>query len=168
MKTIIVDGKSLFLNTKDRAGRPIYHVTEGDQTTDMMELTISGPCKLMYDADRVGSKTWIETDSEILPMSVLSTIGEKIIHVNRQHISMNANDGGDRPVFTIKHRGQTRYARSVNIEGPCHLVYNGSQLSCGARAWISTTAEIKLIDEMSFKQARENAGNTSRELRSSD
>lgn len=26
----------------------------------------------------------------------------KVIHVNRQHITMNAKDGGNRPVYTIK------------------------------------------------------------------
>ena len=77
-----------------------------------------------------------------------------IIHVNRQHIAMNARDGGNRPVYTIKRGGQTRYAREVVIDGPSRLVYNGDQLSCGARAWIETDAELTLIDEMSFKEAR--------------
>lgn len=77
-----------------------------------------------------------------------------IIHVNRQHIAMNARDGGDRPVYTIKHRGQTRYAREVVINGPSRLIYNGTQLSCGARAWIETDAELTLVDEMTFKEAR--------------
>jgi hypothetical protein len=40
-----------------------------------------------------------------------------IIHVNRQHIAMNANDGKNRPVYTIKRGGITRYAREVVIEG---------------------------------------------------
>lgn len=78
----------------------------------------------------------------------------KIIHVNRQHIAMNAKDGKNRPVYTIKHKGKTRYAREVEILGPSKLIYNGDQLSCGARAWIETDSEIKLIDEMSFKEAR--------------
>jgi len=79
-----------------------------------------------------------------------------IIHVNRQHIAQNAKDGGNRPVYTIKlNTGKTRYAREVNILGPSKMVYNGSQLSCGARAWIETDAEIKLIDEMSYAEAKE-------------
>ncbi len=79
---------------------------------------------------------------------------KKIIHVNRQHIAMNAKDGGDRPVYTVKQAGTTRYAREVSIAGPSRLVYNGKQLKCGARAWIETEAEIELIDEMTFKEAR--------------
>lgn len=77
-----------------------------------------------------------------------------IIHVNRQHIGMNAKDGKNRPVYTIKHKGKTRYAREVVLEGPSKLVYNGVQLSCGARAWIETEGPLELIDEMSFKEAR--------------
>lgn len=77
-----------------------------------------------------------------------------IIHVNRQHIAMNAKDGGNRPVYTIKNGSKTRYARSVEIIGPSRLVYDGTQLKCGARAWIETESEVILIDEMSFKEAR--------------
>lgn len=77
-----------------------------------------------------------------------------IIHVNRQHIAMNAKDGKNRPVYTIKTGRQTRYAREVHINGPSRLVYNGHQLSCGARAWIETDSDLTLIDEMSFADAR--------------
>jgi len=79
---------------------------------------------------------------------------EHSIHVNRQHISMNSKDGGNRPVYTIKTSKKTRYARSVNINGPSQLVYNGDQLNCGARAWIETSAPITLVDEMSWKEAK--------------
>lgn len=67
---------------------------------------------------------------------------------------MNAKDGGNRPVYTIKQGGRTRYAREVEISGPCRMVYDGSQLRCGARAWIETDAELRLIDEMTFGEAR--------------
>lgn len=78
-----------------------------------------------------------------------------IIHVNRQHIAMNARDGGNRPVYTVKLNGRTtRYAREVQINGPSRMVYNGEQLNCGARAWIETYSDITLIDEMSWKDAR--------------
>ena len=79
----------------------------------------------------------------------------KIIHVNRQHIAMNAKDGRNRPVYTIKDKGKTLYAREVVINGPSKLVYNGEQLNCGARAWIETDSDIQLVDEMTFKEARE-------------
>ena len=78
----------------------------------------------------------------------------KIIHVNRQHIAMNAKDGKNRPVYTIKDKGRVRYAREVIINGPSRLVYNGNQLSCGARAWIETRRDVELIDEMTFRESR--------------
>ena len=79
-----------------------------------------------------------------------------IIHVNRQHIAMNAKDGRNRPVYTIKRGGETRYAREVEILGPCRMVYDQErQLSCGARAWVTTDSEINLIDEMTFTEARD-------------
>ena len=77
-----------------------------------------------------------------------------IIHVNRQHIAMNAADHGDRPVYTIKSGKRTRYAREVEILGPSRLIYNGTQLNCGARAWIETESNINLIDEITFREAR--------------
>lgn len=88
-------------------------------------------------------------------------MSQKIIHVNRQHIAMNAKDGKNRPVYTIKEGSKTRYAREVHIGGPSKLVYDGSQLKCGARAWIETTSNITLIDEMSFKEARTSNENVS-------
>jgi hypothetical protein len=77
----------------------------------------------------------------------------KIIHVNRQHIAMNAKDGKSRPVYTIKEGRTIRYGREVEIMGPSRLVYDGV-LSCGARAWITTDSPIRIIDEMTFKEAR--------------
>lgn len=80
-----------------------------------------------------------------------------IIHVNRQHIAKNLKDGGNRPVYTIKVGGATRYAREVLINGPSRMVYSGDRLACGARAWIETDAPIELIDEMSWQEAKDAA-----------
>ena len=80
--------------------------------------------------------------------------GKIIIHVNRHHIAANAKDGGNRPVYTIKNKRTTTYAREVEIRGPSKLVYDGSSLSCGARAWIETEAEIFLTDPMTYQEAR--------------
>jgi hypothetical protein len=78
----------------------------------------------------------------------------KRIHVNRQNIAMNAKDGKNRPVYTIKLGGKVRYAREVIIHGPSKLVA-GKQLACGARAWIETTSELTMVDEMSFRESRQ-------------
>jgi hypothetical protein len=70
-----------------------------------------------------------------------------IIHVNRNLIAANAKDGGNRPVYKVG----DRYAQEVEILGPSRLVYNGKQLSCGARAWLETDAEIILTGECRYK-----------------
>lgn len=80
---------------------------------------------------------------------------KSIIHVNRQHIAMNAKDGGDRPVYTIKLGKKVVYAKEVEILGPSKLVYSGDQLKCGARAWIETDAPLNCINQMTFKEASE-------------
>lgn len=78
-----------------------------------------------------------------------------VVHVNRQFIAMNAKDGRNRPVYTVKKDdGTTRYGREVIIHGPSKLVYDGTQLRCGARAWIETDSEITIVDECSFEEAR--------------
>lgn len=79
---------------------------------------------------------------------------KSIIHVNRHFIAANAKDGKDRPVYTIKQGRETIYAREVEILGPSRLVYNGKQLSCGARAWIETDAPLHLVDPMPFSEAK--------------
>lgn len=87
--------------------------------------------------------------------------GEKgaILHVNRQHIALNAKDGGDRPVYTLKPNGPNStaiYAREVEWRGRTKAVHDGSQLKCGARAWIEIAAGSPLVihDAMSFAEAR--------------
>ena len=79
---------------------------------------------------------------------------KKIIHVNRQFIAMNSKDGKNRPVFTIKEGKKVTYARNVEILGPCRLVGTECQLSCGAKAWIETTSDIKMDDPMPFVKAK--------------
>lgn len=79
-----------------------------------------------------------------------------IVHVNKQNVAMNAKDGGERPVYIVRdgRGGPSRYAREVIIHGPSRFIYDGTQLRCGARAWLETDAEIELIDEMTFAASR--------------
>lgn len=81
-----------------------------------------------------------------------------ILHVNRQHIAMNAKDGGSRPVYTIKPNGpssQAIYAREVTWHGATRAV-SGDRLACGARAWIALEPGVTMIldDPMSFTEAK--------------
>lgn len=75
-----------------------------------------------------------------------------IIHVNKQFIAMNAKDGKNRPVYTVKDGSKNRYASEVFIDGPSKLVYDGSQLKCGARAWIYTESPVRLVNETSYRE----------------
>ena len=79
-----------------------------------------------------------------------------IIHVNRQFIAKNIKDGQARPIYTVKTLGNKtpRYASQVHISGPSRLVGNGKRLSCGARAWIETDADITLDDETTFAEVK--------------
>jgi len=83
-----------------------------------------------------------------------------ILHVNRQHIAANAKDGGQRPVYTLKPNGpqsKAIYAREVEWRGRTKAVHDGTQLKCGARAWIEIEAGTPIIldDPMTFEQAKE-------------
>lgn len=89
------------------------------------------------------------------------TIGWRggILHVNRQFIAMNAKDGGNRPVFTLKPNGQNSnaiYARDLEWNGPSKASGTEGQLSCGAKAWIELApdTEVTLYDAMDFKEAK--------------
>ena len=82
------------------------------------------------------------------------------IHVNRQFIAKNIKDGQARPIYTVKTLGNKtpRYASQVHISGPSRLVGNGKMLSCGARAWIETDADITLDDETTFAEVKAKYG----------
>ena len=69
------------------------------------------------------------------------------IHVNQHNIRWNAKRGRQkaRPVFTVKDYKQNRKANRVEIHGPSRLVYSPDKpLSCGAKAWIETDAEVEV------------------------
>ena len=66
-----------------------------------------------------------------------------IIHVNQHEIKKNTKNGTDNPVLTVKTYKSNTYATSVDILGPSKIVYSPHKpLSCGARVWIETEAEV--------------------------
>ena len=68
-----------------------------------------------------------------------------IIHVNQHIIKANTKHGKDDPVLTVKTYKSNDYAHSVSINGPSMVVYNASKpLSCGARCWVETDAEVDI------------------------
>lgn len=67
------------------------------------------------------------------------------IHVNQHAIRANAANGTDLPVITVKTYKDNRYAHEVTINGPSKVVYSPQHpLSCGAKVWIETDADVAL------------------------
>ena len=66
-----------------------------------------------------------------------------IIHVNQHEIKANVKNGTDNPVLTVKTYKSNTYAHEVEIMGASRIVYSADKpLSCGARVWIETDAEV--------------------------
>jgi hypothetical protein len=66
-----------------------------------------------------------------------------IIHVNQHVIKANAKNGANDPVLTIKTYKSNTYAHAVEIKGESRIVYSHNKpLSCGARVWIETDADV--------------------------
>ena len=69
----------------------------------------------------------------------------KRIHVNQHKIRANAKHGTNEPVLTVKQGKSNRYAHAVDILGESRVVYSPDKpLSCGAKVWIETEAEVLL------------------------
>jgi hypothetical protein len=74
---------------------------------------------------------------------------KKIIHVNQHAVKANTASGANEPVITVKTYKSNDYAHEVEINGPCRVVYSPDKpLSCGARVWIETEAEVFLIRDV--------------------
>ena len=69
----------------------------------------------------------------------------KRIHVDQHRIKSNAKTGADEPVLTVQAQGGPYKAHEILIDGPSRIVYDGRTLSCGAKVWIETTAEVSMI-----------------------
>jgi len=70
---------------------------------------------------------------------------KKIVHVNQHKIRANKKTGKSDPVITVKTYKSNDYATSVDIKGPCRVVYSPDKpLSCGAHVWIETESEVHL------------------------
>jgi hypothetical protein len=69
------------------------------------------------------------------------------IHVNQHNVRANAK-GSQLPVLTVKtYKGNTKCNR-VAINGPSEVVYSPDKpLSCGAKVWVETDAEVTVLDE---------------------
>ena len=67
------------------------------------------------------------------------------IHVNQHKIRSNKKNNLNEPVITVKTSKSNTYGHEVEILGPSRVIYSPDKpLSCGARVWIETEAEVKI------------------------
>ena len=68
-----------------------------------------------------------------------------IVHVNQHVIKANQKNNLNDPVLTVKTYKSNQYAHAVHIKGASRVVYASDKpLSCGARVWIETEAEVEI------------------------
>ena len=76
---------------------------------------------------------------------------KKRIHINQHVIRKNAKTGEREPVITVKTSKSNNYGHEVRVEGPCTIVYSPDKpLSCGAKVWIETEADVIIRDKTKF------------------
>ncbi len=69
-----------------------------------------------------------------------------IVHVNTQRIKQNQKASRRQPVITVKRGNNNQYGYEVQIPGGCRVVYSPDNPKCGARVWIETLYEVRVID----------------------
>ena len=71
---------------------------------------------------------------------------KKRIHVNQHKIRSNKKNNLNEPVITVKTSKSNNYGHEVEILGPSKNIYSPDKpLSCGAKVWIETEAEVNII-----------------------
>lgn len=67
----------------------------------------------------------------------------KRIHINMHNIRKNKKEGTSLPVITVKTSKANHKGNEVTIDGPSTVKYSPDKpLSCGARVWVETHAEV--------------------------
>ena len=73
---------------------------------------------------------------------------KKYIHINQHVIKSNHKNNKREPVITVKTYNSNTYGHQVHILGECKVVYSPDKpLSCGAKVWIETDAEVITIPD---------------------
>ena len=69
----------------------------------------------------------------------------KRIHINQHKIRSNKKHGTNEPVITVKTYKENIKGDTVQINGASTVVYKPEHpLSCGAKVWIETKAEVRV------------------------
>lgn len=61
------------------------------------------------------------------------------IHINQHRLRAGL------PAITIQTYKGPRYARRVRINGTTEVIHSDKPLSCGARCWVETEADVEVI-----------------------
>jgi hypothetical protein len=72
-------------------------------------------------------------------------MAKTILHIHRQRIAQNIKlpSSAAQPPIIIRQGRKRQYANTVEITGPCRIVYSPHKpLSCGARVWIETNSDV--------------------------
>ena len=81
---------------------------------------------------------------------------KKYIHINQHVIKSNHKHNKREPVITVKTYNSNTYGHQVHILGECKVVYSPDKpLSCGAKVWIETDAEVITIPDIPFRKKGE-------------
>ena len=77
----------------------------------------------------------------------------KRIHIKQHKIKANKKNGTNDPVITVKTSKSNDYGHEVDINGKSKVVYRPNKpLSCGARVWIETREEVRIINTESREE----------------
>ena len=69
-----------------------------------------------------------------------------IIHVNQHIIRANKKHGTNNPPLTIRTYKETIHAHEIEVSGKVRFIHSPDKpLKCGARVWVETEDEIKII-----------------------
>ncbi|NEO13553.1 MAG: helix-turn-helix domain-containing protein [Moorea sp. SIO4G2] len=126
----------------------------GISATRVRFLLSKGRVKGAYKVGR----TWVIPLFDGMPVVTPGTRGPKrnwskrtnytkaVIHVNQKVIRQNHNTGERNPVITVKRGSKNTYGHTVEVNGPCRVMYRPDEpLKCGARVWIETISDFKVI-----------------------
>ena len=70
---------------------------------------------------------------------------KKKIHINQHNVRSNSKHNTDLPVMTVKTYKENIKGDTVQINGASTVVYQPDHpLSCGAKVWIETHAEVRV------------------------
>lgn len=70
----------------------------------------------------------------------------KRLHVNRHVMAANRRTGDSQPALTVQTSNGPYRGKYIRISGGSTFVQSSKPLSCGARAWIKTKAEVTIYE----------------------